>query len=69
MEKVIKYNRPTKFDHAPYGQIWLVELEESQEQWIQLGKDENVGQWSMLGYFLEKHATLEDIERYLHEVD
>lgn len=65
MEKVVKYSRPTVYDKAPFGRIWVAELEESKEQYIQLGFDENGSQWSKLCAFLEDNITDEEIEKIL----
>ncbi len=53
MKVISKFNRPTPYDHAEYGQIWVAELEGGVEQYIQLSRDEKIAQWWQLGDFLE----------------
>lgn len=65
MEVTKHYNRPTKYDIAPFGQIWLAELEDGSERWIQLSMEENGALWSKLGDFLEDNIFEEEISQIL----
>ena len=68
MDKIVKYSRPTVYDKAPFGRIWVAELETTKEQYIQLSKDENVGHWSKLGDFLEDSYLDEHLKLYLDKL-
>lgn len=62
---ITKYNRPTAYDHQPFGTIWAAELEDSAESWIQTSREENVSVWQKLGDFLEDNMSQEEIEKIL----
>lgn len=50
----IKYVRPNKFTHEPYGTIHTIKFGDSRERYIQVSKDEDNPNWIPLGTFLEK---------------
>lgn len=68
MEVVIKYSRPTPYDKAPFGQIWVAELEDKTSKYIQLSRDESVPRWSKLGDFLVDSYTQEHLQGYLNKL-
>ena len=65
---VSKLNRPTKYDIHPFKTIWVAELENGNEQYIQLSRDENIALWSNLGSFLEKYYKEKHLEEYLEDL-
>lgn len=65
--EVMHYARPTKYSLAPYGQIWVAELESGIERYIQLSPIENVALWSKLGDFLESMCTQDLIDACLED--
>jgi len=69
LERITKYNRPTSYDHAPYGQLWTAELEDGVEHYIQTSSDENHPAWQELGAFfvqaLLPQLQQHDIVKYL----
>jgi len=49
-EYKIRFNRPTRFDKAPYNTI--ARLEESGETYIQISTDEDKSEWVDMGALL-----------------
>ena len=56
VEIVIKYNRPTPYDHAECGQIWAAKLTDKTEHYINTGDVIELPHWVELGAFLKKVA-------------
>ena len=54
-DALIKYSKPTKLCHAPYGTRWLHLSEETQEDlYIQTSRDMMQPDWRPISYVLEK---------------
>jgi hypothetical protein len=52
---LVRYSNPTKYDLAPQGTIWKVCVDDKKNYcYIQLGTENDVSEWKLMGEFLEK---------------
>ena len=55
MPSIIRYNKPSRLDNAPFGTMYevIVEHEQPAEFFIQVSRDDQAPNWLSRGAFLE----------------
>ena len=64
--ELIRYSKPTKFDHAPFGAVWryVDENDVYTETYVQIGNKETIPEWSSIGTVLAKA-----FQEFIHDDD
>lgn len=56
-QPLVRYNKPTSLDIAPFGTQWLLmsDNQETEIIYIQLGLEDDNPNWQTMGYLLEEN--------------
>jgi len=68
MDIIRKIIAPTKQHHEPFLTLWIADLEEGKQIWIQTSKDIDKPQWERAGMLFEE-CSLEDEAIFLADAN